>query len=303
MKDEYSDICGITKEHLVTDFHEGIEAMAEHNGLTYEETIEQLKEHYDGYHFSANCPDIFNPYSIINALDDKDFNSYWFTTGTPTFLIEMLQKDGIDLLKLNNLWVKDSRFDAPTEKLTDPIPVLYQSGYLTIKEYDKCRRLYRLSFPNEEVRQGFSETLVRYYAANNLCDFDDIVLAYADHILVDEDMKAFLPYLKIFYDKFPYTIINNNERHYQAIMFTIFSMLGANVEVENTTPDGRIDMVLKTEKNIYIFEQKYNKSADVAMKQIEKKNYTKIFAGDSRNIIKVGLKFSDDRRSLEDWKV
>lgn len=303
MKDEYSDICGITKEHLVTDFHEGIEVMAEHNGLTYEETIEQLKEHYDGYHFSANCPDIFNPYSIINALDDKDFNSYWFTTGTPTFLIEMLQKDGIDLLKLNNLWVKDSRFDAPTEKLTDPIPVLYQSGYLTIKEYDKCRRLYRLSFPNEEVRQGFSETLVRYYAANNLCDFDDIVLAYADHILVDEDMKAFLPYLKIFYDKFPYTIINNNERHYQAIMFTIFSMLGANVEVENTTPDGRIDMVLKTEKNIYIFEQKYNKSADVAMKQIEKKDYTKIFAGDSRNIIKVGLKFSDDRRSLEDWKV
>lgn len=303
MKDEYSDICGITKEHLVTDFHEGIEAMAEHNGLTYEETIEQLKEHYDGYHFSANCPDIFNPYSIINALDDKDFNSYWFTTGTPTFLIEMLQKDGIDLLKLNNLWVKDSRFDAPTEKLTDPIPVLYQSGYLTIKEYDKCRRLYRLSFPNEEVRQGFSETLVRYYAANNLCDFDDIVLAYADHILVDEDMKAFLPYLKIFYDKFPYTIINNNERHYQAIMFTIFSMLGANVEVENTTPDGRIDMVLKTEKNIYIFEQKYNKSADVAMKQIEKKDYTKIFAGDSRNIIKVGLKFSADRRSLEDWKV
>lgn len=303
MKDEYSDICGITKEHLVTDFHEGIEAMAEHNGLTYEETIEQLKEHYDGYHFSANCPDIFNPYSIINALDDKDFNSYWFTTGTPTFLIEMLQKDGIDLLKLNNLWVKDSRFDAPTEKLTDPISVLYQSGYLTIKEYDKCRRLYRLSFPNEEVRQGFSETLVRYYAANNLCDFDDIVLAYADHILVDEDMKAFLPYLKIFYDKFPYTIINNNERHYQAIMFTIFSMLGANVEVENTTPDGRIDMVLKTEKNIYIFEQKYNKSADVAMKQIEKKDYTKIFAGDSRNIIKVGLKFSDDRRSLEDWKV
>lgn len=303
MKDEYSDICGITKEHLVTDFHEGIEAMAEHNGLTYEETIEQLKEHYDGYHFSANCPDIFNPYSIINALDDKDFNSYWFTTGTPTFLIEMLQKDGIDLLKLNNLWVKDSRFDAPTEKLTDPIPVLYQSGYLTIKEYDKCRRLYRLSFPNEEVRQGFSETLVRYYAANNLCDFDDIVLAYADHILVDEDMKAFLPHLKIFYDKFPYTIINNNERHYQAIMFTIFSMLGANVEVENTTPDGRIDMVLKTEKNIYIFEQKYNKSADVAMKQIEKKDYTKIFAGDSRNIIKVGLKFSDDRRSLEDWKV
>lgn len=303
MKDEYSDICGITNEQLVTDFHEGIVAMAEHNDLTIDETIEQLKEHYDGYHFSANSPDIFNPYSIINALDDRDFSSYWFASGTPTFLIEMLQKDGIDLLKLNNLWVKDSRFDAPTEKITDPIPVLYQSGYLTIKKYDKRRRLYRLSFPNEEVRQGFSETLVRYYAANNLCAFDDIVLAYADHMLVDEDMEAFLPYLKTFYDKFPYTIINNNERHYQAVMFTILSMLGANVEVENATPDGRIDMVMKTEKNIYIFELKYNKSADVAIKQIEQKDYAKIFAGDDRKIIKVGLNFSEDRRSLEDWKV
>ena len=303
MKDEYSDICGITKEQLVNDFKDGIEAMAEHNGLTIEETIEQLKEHYDGYHFTPNCPDLFNPYSIINALDDKDFNSYWFTSGTPTFLIELLQRDGIDLLRLNNLWVKDSRFDAPTEKLTDPIPVLYQSGYLTIKEYDKRRRLYRLSFPNKEVRQGFSESLVRYYSGNNLSDFDDIVLAYADHMLVEENIEAFLPHLKTFYDKFPYTIINNNERHYQAVMFTIFAMLGANVTVEQPTPDGRIDMVLKTDKTIYIFELKYNKSAEVAMKQIEQKDYAKIFADDGRRIVKIGLNFSEDRRSLEEWKV
>ena len=162
MKDEYSDICGITKEQLLTDFKEGIEEMAEHNDLTFEETVEQLKQHYDGYHFSPNCPDIFNPYSIINALDDKDFNSYWFSSGTPTFLIELLQNNGVDMLRLNKLWVKNSRFDAPTDKITDPVPVLYQSGYLTIKEYDKRRRLYRLSFPNEEVRQGFSESLVKY---------------------------------------------------------------------------------------------------------------------------------------------
>ena len=303
MKDEYSDICGITKEQLVTDFKEGIEAMAEHNDLTFDETVEQLKEHYDGYHFTPNCPDIFNPYSIINALDDKDFNSYWFTSGTPTFLIEMLQKDGIDLLRLNNLWVKDSRFDAPTEKLTDPIPVLYQSGYLTIKEYDKRRRLYRLSFPNEEVRQGFSESLVRYYAANNLYDFDNIVLAYADYMLAEENIEAFLPHLKTFYDKFPYTIINNNERHYQAVMFTIFAMLGADVMVEEVTPDGRIDMVLKTDETIYIFELKYNKSAEVAILQIKQKDYAKIYANDGRKIVKVGLNFSEDRRSLDNWKV
>ena len=303
MKDEFADICGITKQQLVTDFKEGVEAMAEHNGLTVEETVDGLREHYDGYHFTPNCPDLFNPYSIINALDDKDFNSYWFTSGTPTFLVELLQNDGIDLLRLNNLWVKDSRFDAPTEKISDPIPVLYQSGYLTIKEYDKRRRLYRLSFPNGEVRQGFSENLVKYYMANRLTEFDDIVLAYADHILVNEDMEAFLPSLKTFYDKFPYTVINNNERHYQAVMFTIFSMLGANVTVEAPTPDGRIDMVLKTDHTIYIFELKYNKSAEMAMKQIEQKDYARIFAGDSRKIIKVGLNFSEDRRSLESWKI
>ena len=303
MKDEFSDICGITKEQLLTDFKEGIEEMAEHNGLNFEETMEQLKEHYDGYHFSPNSPDIFNPYSIINALDDKDFNSYWFSSGTPTFLIELLQNNGVDMLRLNKLWVKDSRFDAPTDKITDPIPVLYQSGYLTIKEYDKHRRLYRLSFPNEEVRQGFSESLVKYYEGNNLCDFDNIVLAYADHMLVEENIEAFLPHLKIFYDKFPYTIINNNERHYQAVMFTILTMLGADVQVEYATTDGRIDLVLKTEQHIYIFELKYKKDVNTAMKQMEQKDYAKVFADDGRKVVKVGLNFSEDQRSIEDWEV
>lgn len=303
MKDEYCSICGITKDELTQYFRKGIEEMAEHNGLSYEETLEGLKKHYDGYHFSANSEDIFNPYSIINALDDKDFNSYWFSSGTPTFLIELLQKDGLDMLRLNNLWIKDSRFDAPTERITDPIPVLYQSGYLTIKEYDKRRRLYHLSFPNEEVRQGFSESLVKYYTAHNLSDFDNIVLAYADHILVDENIEAFLPHLKVFYDKFPYTIINNNERHYQAVMFTIFTMLGADIQVEYPTTDGRIDLLFKTDKNIYIFELKYNKSANTAINQIEQKDYAKAFADDTRKVIKVGINFSEDQRSIEDWEV
>ena len=303
MKDEYSDICGITKEQLVNDFKEGIEAMAEHNGLTIEETIEQLKEHYDGYHFTPNCPDIFNPYSIINALDDKDFNSYWFTSGTPTFLIELLQQNGMDMLQLDNLWTRESRFDVPTDKITDPIPVLYQSGYLTIKEYNRKLRMYHLGFPNEEVRQGFSESLYRYYAPSMMGELDAVVYKYREKVELEDDMEAFLPYLQTFYDKFPYTIINNNERHYQAVMYTIFAMLGADVKAEEVTPDGRIDMVLKTEKTIYIFELKYNKSAEIAVKQIEQKDYAKIFADDGRRIVKIGLNFSEDRRSLEDWKV
>lgn len=303
MKDEYSDICGITKEQLLTDFRDGIEAMAAHNSLTFNETVEKLKEHYDGYHFTPNSPDIFNPYSIINALDDRDFNSYWFTSGTPTFLIELLQKNGIDMLQLNNLWARDNRFDVPTDSITDPIPVLYQSGYLTIKEYNHKLRMYRLGFPNEEVRQGFSESLYRYYAPTMMGELDSVVYKYREKVLLEDDIKAFLPYLQTFYDKFPYTIINNNERHYQAVMFTIFSMLGADVKVEEPTPDGRIDMVLKTDTAIYVFELKYNKSADVAIQQIKQKDYAKIYVGDGRKIVKVGLNFSEDRRSLENWKV
>lgn len=303
MKDEYSDICGITKEQLLTNFKDGIETMAAHNSLTFNETVEKLKEHYDGYHFTPNSPDIFNPYSIINALDDRDFNSYWFTSGTPTFLIELLQKNGIDMLQLDNLWARDNRFDVPTDSVTDPIPVLYQSGYLTIKEYNSKLRMYRLGFPNEEVRQGFSESLYRYYAPTMMGELDTVVYKYREKVLLEDDIEAFLPYLQTFYDKFPYTIINNNERHYQAVMFTIFSMLGADVKVEEPTPDGRIDMVLKTDTAIYVFELKYNKSADIAIQQIKQKDYAKIYVGDGRKIVKVGINFSEDRRRLENWKV
>lgn len=303
LKDEYSSCCGITKSELTQYFREGIEEMAEHNGLTYEETLEQLKQHYDGYHFSINSEDIFNPYSIINALDDKEFNSYWFTSGTPTFLVELLQQKNLDMLNLDDLWIQASRFDTPTERLTDPIPVLFQSGYLTIKGYERRGKLYHLCFPNQEVRQGFSESLVWYYSAQDMNRYDAIVYAYSKNVLINDDMEAFMPHLKAFYDKFPYTIINNNERHYQAVIFTIFTMLGEDVKVEHTTSDGRIDLVLKTDKSIFIFELKYKKSADIAMAQISDKNYAKAFADDGRKVVKVGINFSENQRSIEDWVI
>ena len=303
LKDEYSSCCGITKSELTQYFREGIEEMAEHNGLTYEETLQQLKQHYDGYHFSINSEDIFNPYSIINALDDKEFNSYWFTSGTPTFLVVLLQQKNLDMLNLDDLWVNDDRFDTPTEKLTDPIPVLFQSGYLTIKGYERRGKMYHLCFPNHEVRQGFSKSLVKYYSAQDMNRYDAIVYAYSKNVLINDDMEAFMPHLKAFYDKFPYTIINNNERHYQAVIFTIFTMLGEDVKVEHTTSDGRIDLVLKTDKSIFIFELKYKKSADTAMTQISDKDYAKAFADDGRKVVKVGVNFSEDQRSIEDWVI
>lgn len=149
MKNEYTTVCGFTEEEIFKKYTEDIEAFAEENEMTYDEAVAALRYHYDGYHFSEKSPGIYNPFSVINALDDKKLNSYWFSSGTPTFLVELLQKKGLDMLQLDDLWASEKRFDVPTEKISDPIPVLYQSGYLTIKEYDKQSRQYRLGFPNE----------------------------------------------------------------------------------------------------------------------------------------------------------
>lgn len=303
MKNEYASVCGFTKEELLTNYQEDIQELADENELTYDEALAELRYHYDGYHFSAKSPGIYNPFSIINALDDKEFNSYWFTSGTPTFLVELLQKKGYDMLQLDDIWTSDKRFDAPTEKISDPVPVLYQSGYLTIKEYDKRSKQYRLGFPNEEVRQGFSTSLFRYYSPDGMGNYDALYRAYYDCLVRDGDMSAFLPHLKTFYDKFPYTLINNNERHYQAVLYTIFAMLGVDVTPEQPTSDGRIDMVLKTTDSIYIFELKYKKDAATALAQIEDKKYASAFADDKRKKVLVGINFSEDNRTIDEWEI
>ena len=214
-----------------------------------------------------------------------------------------MQQKNLDMMDLNDIWARAKRFDVPTETITDPVPVLFQSGYLTIKGYDKLLGMYYLSFPNQEVRQGFSESLCQYYTPSEVGELDAIVYAYKKNVLINDDMGAFMPHLKAFYDKFPYTIINNNARHYQAVMFTIFTMLGEDVKVEHTTSDRRIDLVLKTDKSIFIFELKYKKSADIAMAQISDKDYAKAFADDGRKVVKVGVYFSEDQRSIEDWVI
>ena len=206
---------------------------------------------------------------------------------------------------MEDIWTNSDRFDTPTKKITDPIPVLYQSGYLTIKDYIEMADTYKLAFPNEEVRKGFSNSLFRYYAPDGMDDRDAIYMAWAKNfILSDEDnMEAFLPHLQTFYKKFPYTLINNNERHYQAVLYTILLILGCDVTPEVPTSDGRIDMVLKTKRSIYVLELKYKKDAEAAIEQIGCKDYLAAFADDSRKKYKVGINFSEDRRSIDDWKV
>ncbi len=305
MDDEYSSICGISKEELLENFREDIEDLAKTCKITFDEAVERLEFHYDGYHFSGNGADMFNPYSLFNTFRVNKFGSYWFSTGTPTFLIELLKEKNIDMLQMEDIWTSSDRFDTPTKKITDPIPVLYQSGYLTIKDYIDMTDTYKLGFPNEEVRKGFSNSLFRYYAPDGMDDRDAIYMAWAKNFIlsVEDNMEAFLPHLQTFYKKFPYTLVNNNERHYQAVLYTILLILGCDVTPEVPTSDGRIDMVLKTKRSIYVMELKYKKDVETAMEQIDRKDYAAAFADDKRDKYKVGINFSEDRRSIDGWKV
>lgn len=303
MLDKYSDICGISRKELVAIFDADIRELATENEMTYDEALSELQHHYDGYHFSGRGEDVYNPYSLFNTLASNEFDDYWFSTGTPTFLIELLQEKHLDMLELDDITATADRFDTPTEKIIDPVPVLYQSGYLTIKAYNHRGKIFKLGFPNTEVKTGFSNSLFRYYAPDRLGEKDALYAAYYKCLVEHDDMEAFIPHLQTFYKKFPYTLVNNNERHYQAVFYTCLLMLGADVRAEVPTADGRIDMLLFTKKSIYVFELKYGQSADVAMLQINLKDYAAAFAEDGRKVYKVGIIFSADRRSIESWKV
>ena len=303
MLDKYSDICGISRKELVSILEDDIRELATENEMTYEEALSELQHHYDGYHFSGRGEDVYNPYSLFNTLASNEFDDYWFSTGTPTFLIELLQEKHLDMLELDDITATADRFDTPTEKIIDPVPVLYQSGYLTIKAYSRRSKIFKLGFPNTEVKTGFSNSLFRYYAPDNLGEKDALYAAYYKCLVEHDDMEAFIPHLQTFYKKFPYTLVNNNERHYQAVFYTCLLMLGADVRAEVPTADGRIDMLLFTKESIYVFELKYGQSADAAMLQINQKDYAAAFAEDGRKVYKVGINFSADRRSIESWKV
>lgn len=303
MFDKYSDICGISRNELVSILKADIRELANENEMTYDEALSELQHHYDGYHFSGRGEDVYNPYSLFNTLASNEFDDYWFSTGTPTFLIDLLQEKHLDMLELDDITATADRFDTPTEKIIDPVPVLYQSGYLTIKAYNHRGKIFKLGFPNTEVKKGFSNSLFRYYAPDSLGEKDALYAAYYKCLVEHDDMEAFIPHLQTFYKKFPYTLVNNNERHYQAVFYTCLLMLGADVRAEVPTADGRIDMLLFTKKSIYVFELKYGQSADVAMLQINLKDYAAAFAEDGRKVYKVGINFSADRRSIESWKV
>ena len=304
LDDEYAGVCGITKEELLTQMSEDIDVLAEALEMTREETIAKLKENYDGYHFSPASPDVFNPYSLLNCFDDKNFGAYWFSSGTPTYLINMLRKFKVLPAKIGRSLARSSAFDAPTENLKTITPLLYQSGYITIKGYDKMSQLFTLDLPNKEIKVGLFESLLPYYLEGMYAEEGDVAIAQMSVLIRQSDMDGALRLLQEFLGTVPYCNNTNYEGHYQQVLFIIFTLLTHFVvDVEVHTPNGRVDVVMETEDTLYLIELKLNKSAQAAMQQINLKQYDQRFARCGKPIVKVGVNFDAKKGNIEDWTI
>ena len=302
MLPEYAAICGITEEEMATQMDEDLDILAGRLNVNREEVVKKLKAHYDGYHFAWPSPDIYNPFSLLNAFADGRLDSYWFGSGTPTYLIEMLNRFGVLPSKIGGNEVVAADFDAPTERMESITPLLYQSGYVTIKGYDEMFQIYTLDIPNAEVRIGLMRSLIPYYVTRDTQSTNTTVVNLA-RALVRGDMDGMLRLLQTFLSTVPYCDRTDYEGHYQQMLYIIFSLLGAYVDVEVRTPMGRVDMVMRTATTLYIVELKLNQSAEAAMQQIDLKNYPERFALCGQPVVKVGINFDMERHTLKDWMI
>lgn len=302
MDARYTDICGISEKDLKKYFCESVKELAKANDLTVKETFGQLAEMYDGYHFCEDSPGMYNPFSLLNTFDSLKFKEYWFETGTPTFLVQVMKETDYDVTRLS-----DEEIDAPSLMDVDtvyhnPIPLLYQSGYLTIKGFDPEFGMYHLGFPNREVRLGFFNFLVKYYTPSRT----DSGMMLVSKMLKDirsGNAEGFMQRLEALFAKTSYQIQGDVEKDFQYAMYIILELMGEYVEVERATSNGRIDILIQTKEYVYIIEIKINDTVDAALQQIEDKGYARRFADDKRKIFKIGVRFSTENRCIEEWKV
>lgn len=301
MSRAYASICGITKDELLNNFRPELEAIADENNLSLKETVEQMTSQYDGYHFHHNAIGVFNPFSVLNAFDKLEFGNYWFQTGTPTFLVKLLKNSDYDLRTLmNGVEAPDTAFSEYRAEKGNPIPLIYQSGYLTIKDYDKEFKLYKLGFPNDEVRYGFLNFLVPYYTEVPDGEQGFYIGRFVQELRQGE-VDAFMQRFQAFFADFPYELNDKTERHYQVIVYLIFKLMGQFTQAEVHSTKGRADAVVQTPDYIYIFEFKLNGTAEEALQQIEDKGYAVPYQTDNRKLVKVGVEFSAEERNVKRW--
>ena len=302
MYDQYSAICGISSEELHTQMQPDVERLAEHLHLSVDETFERLKRKYDGYHFSKNSEDVYNPFSLIKALASGDIGDYWFDSGTPTYIIKLLQKYNVGLRDLTGQDAGVSDFDVSPENMTTVLPLLYQSGYLTIKRYDPMIDLYTLGYPNEEVRTG----MVRSLAANYLTPAEgtnsSFVIKFVKAVIAD-DMEQALTLMRAYLAGVSYRLSNKTERDVQTIFYLVFSLIGSFIKVEEESAHGRADVVITLPSVVYVMELKFDGSADAALRQIDEKGYLIPYTADGKRLVKVGVNYSSEERTITEWRI
>ena len=311
MLPRFSAICGFTEQEVKEVFREDISLMADVFGCTPEEMFQKIKLRYDGYHFAGVSEDIYNPFSLLNALGDQELKNYWFESGTPTFLIHQMQHFKTDIMSLDRMEVPASAFDQPTENMKSALPLLYQSGYLTIKDYDREGEMYYLSIPNQEVRIGYVKGLLPTYTG---LDDADVQTGFAlkfwralkrgDIEQAMQEMKTYLagiPYVEGFKKKLEE--VSAAEGFYEYTMYLIFSMLNVYARTQVKVAGGRIDMVVWMPDTAYVFELKVNGTAEEALQQIDDKGYAFPYKTEGRKVVKVGVKFNADTRVPEEWVV
>ena len=299
----YATLCGITPNELTAVFEPEIHQMAQRNQSTEEEIVNEMIRQYDGYHFHPDGEGVLNPFSVLNAFDKLEFGNYWFQTGTPTFLVELLKKSDYDLrLLIDGIEAPASSFTEYRMNTDNPIPLIYQSGYLTIKEYDKEFRNYMLRFPNEEVKYGFLGFLLPFYTTLPGEERGFYIGKFVQE-LRQGNIDAFMTRLRAFFADFPYELNAQTERHYQVVFYLVFKLMGQFVDAEVRSATGRADAVVKTPKYIYVFEFKLDGSTEQALQQIDDRGYLIPYTADSRQLVKVGVNFNAEKRNIGEWKI
>ena len=293
----YIEICGITEKELHDNFDQRVGELGAANGLSKDECYSRLKEDFDGYHFEYDTVGLYNPFSVLNTLDSCQFRDYWFETGTPSFLVQQLQKTDYPLSRMTEEELTADTLNSIDIMDENPLPLLYQSGYLTIRSYDKEFKSYLLGFPNREVREGFIRYLVPFYTPKTSQKAPFHIGNFIKEVRTG-DAEGFMHRLESLFVGGDYQIMGNKEIYFQNVIYVLFQLMGLYVDVERHTANGRMDIVMQTSDFVYIFELKIDQTADAALRQIEEKHYASAFAADSRHIYKIGVNFSTEKRTI-----
>ena len=302
MYDQYSAVCGISKTELTTVMKPDVAALGEALGMTYEECLEELRRFYDGYHFSGKSEDVFNPFSLIKAMNAQKIDPFWFSSGTPTYLVKVLQKYHVNVMDIEKKACDVDDFDVSPENMVSPLPLLYQSGYLTIKKYNPILRRYALGYPNREVKIGMLKSLAPNYLSPISLDNNCLVGDFLEN-LYDGDLEGAMVRLKAYLASISNRLSNKNERDFQTVFYLIFNLMGAYMKVEEDSAIGRADAVVHMPDAVYVFELKYDGSAEEAIRQIDEKGYLIPYSADGKRLYKIGVNYDSSQRTIGEWIV